>query len=620
MKSVLPLFQFNIKKELQSLLLWIATFVFAVLLISGQMVYIRHFKLQDENDYDQIKTRRVADVSIPLHDSDRINYYIERVTKVLETSAWVSKSEVNTIGEELRELLSQQAELSIQNVMGAIGILKERHQLLNQWSDYTFQNEYNFSNLKEVNYKELRAYINSTGVSFNEAFSRQYAQMAAMISCIAFSIYFSFLFSSEMNNSTIDTLRIVRLNKKAMYLVKYIAGLIACSIAIIMVTTVVYILVLCCNPGTNLDMLKSLARWLVIYTLPTIMFISSATAMISIVTKSGFVGLPIGLIFIFLSTITMSTSNGDIEQNMFLSPLVMNTLPYYSQLTSDYCGNLLLSRLFWLMFSFVFLFIACGIWDKIYARKQKENRAITTEISIQKNQSKTRKTSFIQYNAMIALSPVAILCAVVFVIAPLFLNHFSSISEIGPTILSNVGWAAILLFSRLLSLEYTNDTFDVLYVTRIKKIKIVLVRCLLAGAFLIFAEVLVFFVALCMISDYTLETFAVCFIQSLQAFITNTFFWGVLSMCISAILQKTWAGLCIATFIHLLFLSVAERQSVFNPYVYKVYYSFSEGGQTTFILSSIIYILLTCMIIIYASQLLEGYWRKKYRLARCNTK
>ena len=71
MKKYTELFGFQLKKEMLSAMLWLTTLVFAILLIGGQMVYIRHFRLQNQEDYDQIRIRRTTDISIPLRGMDR---------------------------------------------------------------------------------------------------------------------------------------------------------------------------------------------------------------------------------------------------------------------------------------------------------------------------------------------------------------------------------------------------------------------------------------------------------------------------------------------------------------------------------------------------------------------
>lgn len=608
MKSYLHVFSFGLKKELQSLILWITTLGFAFLLIAGQMTYILHFRLLNENDYQQIRIRRVTDVSVPLYGKDRIVFYVERIKNILDISSSVSDDEAEEISHELATILSQMDNLQLHNVMNAVDILKTRYESLRQFTNYTFWNEYIYSNVKETDFESLRYYIECTGVSFNEAFSRQFAQMAAMMSCIAFSIYFSFLFISETNRNTIDTLRITKLSSRKICLIKYLSGLTACCIAIALITFLVFILVIVFNPGTGAAMLGSLFHSLLVYTFPAFLVISSVSVMLFVLTQNCLTGLPASLIIIFLSSLT---TNGNNDQNLFLSPLVMSAMPYYTPLSQNYLRQLLFSRLAWSAFSVITLLIAGLLWEKGLSTNHKiRNRLFSESANHTPPAAKTRN-SFLFYNVKIALSPAVFLGSAAFLTTPLFLNHFTYITEAGPVILSNVGWAAILLFSGLLSSEYTKDTYETLYVTRISRLKLVLTRCLIAGFTLIFAETLLYLVSMFKTTDYSAGMFAICFAQSILSFIANTFFWGTFSMCLSTIFRRTWFGLCVSAFIHLLMLSAADTNSVLNIYFYKVYYSFAKNADLTFIASSVIYGMISFLLVLFTSRIIKNPLKTK---------
>ena len=613
MKKYTELFGFQLKKEMLSAMLWLTTLVFAILLIGGQMIYIRHFRLQNQEDYDQIRIRRTTDISIPLRGMDRADYYTERIRGILELS---SNPETDEICGELRALLSQDDEPGITDVMNAVSRLKEEYESLRRYSDYTFRNEYTYSGLKEADFSTIRNYTDNEGISFRDAFSEQYAQMAAMIACIAFSVYFSFLFSAETDSGTVETLRVVRFGRRMIWLVKYLAGLAACWIAIILVTAVACGLVMVYNPGTEAEFLLSLFRSELVYTFPAVFFISAFSAMASVLTKSGFAGLPAALIMVFLSSVTIVTAGGDREQCLFLSPIVMNTMPYYAPLTQEFCRKLLLSRLFWIVLSVLCVFAASCLWDREYSGKRKNDRKVPVRKEKLKSTGREGKAGFGWYNAKIALSAAALISSAAFIIAPLFLNQFSAVTEAGPAILSNAGWAAILLFSRLLSLEYSEDTCDAFMLARMGKLKVTLIRCLPAGMYLIAAESVVYLLAMLKTEGFTANLFMICFSRSLIAFATNTFFWGTLSMCLSAMFRRTWAGLGVTSFIHLLVLSKANGNSALNMYFYKVYYTFPERADSTLILSSIIYLTISVFLTVLAVRLFGNLGERGTALRR----
>ena len=613
MMKYTELFGFHLKKEMLSAMLWLTTLVFAILLIAGQMVYIRHFRLQSQEDYEQIRIRRTVDVSVPVRGKDRVDCYTERIRGILDLSP---NPETEEICRELRTLISLNDEPGITDVMDAVSRLKEKHESLRRYSDYTFRNEYTYSNLKEADFSTLRKYADSEGLPFADAFSEQYAQMAAMIACIAFSVYFSFLFSAETDSSTAETFRVVRSGTKTIWLVKYLAGLAVCCITIMTVTAVACCMVILYNPGTEAGIICSLFRSMLVYTLPAVFFISAFSAMASVLTKSGFAGLPAALIMVFLSSVTIVTAGGDREQCLFLSPIVMNTMPYYAPLTQEFCRKLLLSRLFWIGLSVLCVFAASCLWDREYRGKRKNDRKVPVRKEKLKSAGRAGKAGFGRYNAKIALSAAALISSAAFIIAPLFLNQFSAVTEAGPAILSNAGWAAILLFSRLLSLEYSDDTCDVFMLARMGKLKVTLIRCLPAGMYLIAAESVVYLLAMLKTEGFTVNLFMICFSRSLIAFATNTFFWGTLSMCLSAMFRRTWAGLGVTSFIHLLVLSKANGNSALNMYFYKVYYTFPERADITLILSSIIYLTISVFLTVLTVRLFGNLGERETALRR----
>lgn len=589
-------------------MLRITALVFAVLLIAGQMTYIRHFRLLNQNDYEQIRIRRVTDISIPLYGEDRILFYAERIKNLLGLSSSIPEDTAKEISCELAALLSPRNDLQLRDVMNAVNLLKSRYEFLHQFTDYTFRNEYIYSTVKETDYDHLRHYIDCQGVSFHEAFSRQYAQMAAMISCIAFSIYFSFMFSYEMNKTNADTLRIVKLRGRKICLIKYLAGITACCAAIAVITFLVFVLVTVFNPGTTVSMLASLFRSLLVYTFPAILIVSSVSVMLSVLTKNYLAGLPAGLMIIFLSSLTTGGNN---EQNLFLSPLVMDTMPYYAPLSQDSLHQLFLSRLAWATLSVFFLSASGFLWENGLSANRKKRNRLSSESANHIPLSANGKISYFSCSTKITLSPAVLLGSAALLSAPLLLNHFSYITEAGPAILSNTGWAAILLFSGLFSSEYAKETYETLFVTCISRLKLVLTRCLIAGVTLTAAEILLYLISLLKVTDCGTRMFAICFGQSLLSFITNTFFWGTFSMCLSLILRRTWFGLCVSSFIHLLMLSVAETDSVLNIYYYKNYYSFAVGSDFTLVASSVMYGILSFLLLLFTSGLLKAPLKTK---------
>ena len=605
MKNHTELFRFQMKKELQSTLLWLTALVYAVLLIAGQMVYIRHFRLQTLEDYDQIRLRRSADISIPLRGKDRADYYTERIRSILGLTS-IPGTETEEICCELRSLLASVEDPGIPDVMDAVSRLKEKHDALKNYSDYTFQNEYIYSDLKEADFGTLREYIQSEGVSFEEAFSRQYAQMAAMIACIAFAVYFSFLFAAETDSSMLETLRVVRHSGKTIWLVKYFAGLAACCVTLIATAFLTYGLVLICNPGTGWGLAGSIFRAMLIYTFPAVLFISAFTVMISTLAKSGFAGLPTGLIAVFLSSVTVVTAGGSREQNLFLSPVFMSTMPYYAPATQELCRKLMLSRLFWIGLSVICVLAGCNLWDRESAGTGKAAKKAPEHESKRNPTRRAGRKSFGRINAKITLSAAALAGSAAFVLAPLILNEYSSVTEAGPAILSNAGWAAILLFSRILSMEYSRETRDTFLMTRVSKLKVTVIRCLQAGTCLIAAESAACLLAMLKTEGLTINLLTACFSRSFIAFTANTFFWGTLSMCLSAVFRRAWAGLGVTSFLHLLLLSKANVNSALNMYFYKIYYSFPERADSTLILSAVIYLAISAVLTLTAVRVFEG--------------
>ena len=404
----------------------------------------------------------------------------------------------------------------------------------------------------------------------------------------------------------LETLRVVRRSGKTVWLMKYLAGLAACCITLTAAALLTFGLVLIYNPGTGWGLAGSLFRAMLIYTFPAVLFISAFTVMLSALARSGFAGLPAGLIEVFLSSVTVVTAGGTREQNLFLSPVFMSTMPYYAPVTQELCRKLLLSRLFWISLSVICVLTGCRLWDRESAGTGKAAKKAPEHESKRNPARRAGRKSFGRINAKITLSAAALAGSAAFVLAPLILNEYSSVTEAGPAVLSSAGWAAILLFSRILSMEYSRETRNTFLLTRMGKLKVTVIRCLSAGACLIAAESTACLLAMLKAEGLTMNLLTACFSRSLIALTANTFFWGTLSMCLSAAFRRTWAGLGVTCFLHLLLLSKANVNSALNMYFYKIYYSFPERADSTLILSAVIYLAISAVLTLTAVRVFEG--------------
>ena len=594
MRSFLSLVLFTIRHEYKKRSFLLITFATFFLITVGQWPYIIHFALNSAADYEQIIIRRETDVSIPLEDHERTAYFLERIGNVLSTMSFEADERLSVL-RDLSNALMDNTVWQPDAIRQIQQTLASQYAPLQYLTDNTFANEYTFSAYKIVSYDELKAYIDHQGIPFIAAFSMQFAQFTAMILSLFFVPYFSFLFRREREIALNELLHTKRVPFASLVWGKFIGVFSLCVFALLAYVLMTFILLL---RGGRIDRpimnLCVMLAYVVYYALPTLFFFTSFASMLSFVTGDSRTAIPIFFVFMAASSLTLSTRNGQIIQNVFVSPLIMNRAPFYSPLSETQACFEGINRIICVVLGVLFM--------RLSGRMNNHPKAVKTFLKTnwlhrKEKVSKRSASHFIWLNLKIVTSAFLVLSAAVLLLVPALFSSISHSTQIGTTLLGNVGWSAAVLFAGTYSVEYSHRTHDLMQLSKISRGRILFIRCLL--------NYLVLLVIMCVaygILLYRLPTkvqtgvYPGLFTEFLITFTICALFFGVSAMTFSNYFKNTLLGVLFGLLMNAVLILFASEPSIWNVYLYKAYYSQKDVSGTLLGASSVLYGILTAIL------------------------
>ena len=165
------------------------------------------------------------------------------------------------------------------------------------------------------------------------------------------------------------------------------------------------------------------------------------------------------------------------------------------------------------------------------------------------------------------------------------MNANTDLINISRSILLMTGWASVILFSDLKSVEYADHTID-LYRLAARKDRAVCIRFLLCVVTIVLFAAGVFFLSLLRISEVgRLEYTADIFGRMMISCLCCCCLLGSVSMTAGDVFRRMWPGLAVGLVINIL-LSQIRTASVFNLYLF---YYFPDNGNVCLWFCSILF-------------------------------
>ena len=158
------------------------------------------------------------------------------------------------------------------------------------------------------------------------------------------------------------------------------------------------------------------------------------------------------------------------------------------------------------------------------------------------------------------------------------------------------GWASVILFANIKSVEYADTTID-LYRLSAKGGMAVGIRFLICIMTTVLFTSAVFFLSLLRIDPmtYTFEFVTDIFTRMMVSCITCSCFLGSATMTIGYVLKRTWTGLAFGLVINIL-LSQIKSASIFNLYLF--YYLSGNENDQQWLISILFYALISFVILL----------------------
>ena len=176
------------------------------------------------------------------------------------------------------------------------------------------------------------------------------------------------------------------------------------------------------------------------------------------------------------------------------------------------------------------------------------------------------------------------------------INANTEIANVSRSILLMTGWASVILFANIKSVEYTDTTID-LYRLSAKGGMAVGVRFLICVITIVLFTSAVFFLSLLRIDPmtYQFEFVTDTFIRMVVSSLTCSCFLGSVTMTIGYVLKRTWPGLAAGLVLNIL-LSQIKTASIFNLYLF--YYLPGNENHQQWLMSILFYALISFTILL----------------------
>ncbi|APC39130.1 ABC transporter permease [Clostridium estertheticum] len=607
MRSWLEIVGFEIKIQAKSKFFWLLTCMLLVLSISTSIKYFNHYQLKTPADLTSILSSSTAgDVSIPVSGKDRNAYFIKGISnRFIENNKQDSDKIIKWLSLKIysRETWTRDSLIDLQSQ------LYQKFPSVNQnecSQDMLYKNYTLSADKLDATYPEFMSYLHKTNQTFSNSFARQYAQDTAVYVSIIFILFFAFLFQKELQPSLHDLLLSKPISNLTYITGKFAGAFSMCLFAIAFDTLIfsVWDIIFCSKLGMPLY-LGALWTNILFYTVPTILFYASLMVLVSLLFRNGFAAIPLFFITILSSMMTTTLSDGTCVQWMWLAPIISYD-NFYQLVPHSQMQAYIINRIGLCILSVIFLLTSCHIWARTSEARKRSRKFKFSHTSLVRDSKPPQKSgafAFVKYNAKIAASPIQLSVAFILLIFTIttILTENRGVTEIGMSILGNIAWASVIVFSNIYSIEYSHKTMDNFYLTNRNKLGIMARRIFINLCFIFIMVSIVFFIDLFLVDKPGSVIGTVILISYFKTVITCmscSLFFGVCSMTISNFFCTGIGGIVGGFLINFLFTSnaVANRYSIFNIYISNLSYTNINQDSALWWKSAIIFIGISLMI------------------------
>ncbi len=584
-------FSFNCKINFRNFMFLLAAAASIVFSVISQLPYFEHYQLTGASDIQAISDRMWIDSTVPTDNEERIQLTIDHVRDILTGELKLQNS--SDIIADLQERLSVKKDWTVSELDALWAELTLEYSELKMLTSNHLSNSFLNNFRKTVTLDELFQYAYSEN-AFSYYLSIEFGESLSLVVSILFVIFFSTVFLGDVKRGMTDILHINVVSPRKMIYAKYLSALvmvIACVCLNIMTVNIMQLLyVKDVTPENLLDVWGNA----LLYCIPTIVFLSSASVLLCVLFKNAILGVAMLLLSNFVSSCSYVLPDSSRRQLPF-APFIFHLNSFFDSISRDEFIAIISNRIAFCLIGAVMLELTVLAWRKCKSagsvRKTSKSRAFASSLFSPK--------SFFFYNSKIILNKVKL--AAVFIIYALpyvSINANTDITNVSRSILLMTGWASVILFSNIKSIEYTDNTTD-LYRLSVKGGAAVGIRFFICVISTVFFTSAIFFLGLLRIDpmtynfEYTVEIYTH---MTISCLICSCFLGGI-TMMIGYALKKTWLGIAVGLVINIL-LSQIKADSIFNLYLFY-YFPDNESNQQ-WIISILFYALISLAILLYS--------------------
>ncbi len=585
-------FGFNCKINFRNFIFLLAAAASVIFSVISQLPYFEHYQLTNTADLQAISDRMWIDATVPTNNEERIQLITNYVQDIL-TGELKSQNSHDIIA-DLQERLSEKNDWTVGELDTLWAELTMKYSELKMLTSNHLSNAYINNFRKTVTQDELFRYAYSEN-NFSSYLSVEFGESLSLVISILFIIFFSTVFLGDVKRGITDILHINVAFPRKMIYAKYLSALVMVTGCICLDIMVVNIMQLLYVKDVTLKCLLVVWGNTFLYCIPTIVFLSTISVMLCVLFKNAILGVAALLIANLASSFHYILPNGSRRQLPF-APFIFNLNSFFDSVSRDEFTVILLNRVAFCLIGVIMLELTIWTWNWVKRKGAETSRRISRPQVIVFSWFSPK--SFFFYNAKIILNKVKL--AAVFIILALSyvsINANTDITNMSRSILMMTGWASVILFSNIKSVEHTDNTTD-LYRMSVKGGAAVSMRFLICEILIALFTSAVFLLSLLRIDPmtYHFEYMMNIFSRMTISCLTCASFLGSVTMTLGYVLKKTWLGLAAGLVVNVL-LSQIKSDSIFNLYLFY-YFPENESNQL-WIVSILFYTLISLAILLY---------------------
>lgn len=400
--------------------------------------------------------------------------------------------------------------------------------------------------------------------NFSDYLSVEFGQSLALVISILFIVFFSTLFLSDVKSGLSDILYINMVSPEKMIDSKYLSAfamVVGCICMDIISVNIMQFLYL-----ENISRKEIFVVWgnALLYVIPTILFLSSLSSFLCVFFQNAVFGVALLLFANFISSFPVVLSNGSRRQSV-LAPFLFSFHSFFESVSREEFTAILWNRLVFCLIGLAVLKLTVLAWKRPRREKRVRKSPKWEWFDVPLHLPR----SFFFYNVKIIFTREKLAAlSVVFFLPFLSIQANSDLLDVSRSILLMTGWASVILFSNLKSIEYADNTIE-LYRLSEKKGMAVGIRFLIGVATIVLFMAAAFFLSLFKIRpfirnmEYIMETFS----RMLLSCVSCCCLLGSITMSAGFLLKKTWTGLAVGLIVNIL-LSQNRTASIFDLYLF----------------------------------------------------